>query len=54
VVESRGGIYIKKTNNDAELSNSASNRTANVTDNYTALDLNTSEGKINFTSEYIN
>lgn len=50
VIESRGGLYIKKVNNDAELSNSIANRTAKVTEDYTALDLNTTEGKINFTS----
>jgi hypothetical protein len=52
VVESRGGIYIKKNNNDAELSNSSNNRIARLDDNFTALDLNTREGRINFTSSY--
>ncbi len=50
MIESRGGLYIKKVNNDTELSNSTANRTAKVTEDYTALDLNTTEGKINFTS----
>lgn len=50
VIESRGGLFIKKVNEDAELSNSVSNRKAKVDDDYTSLDLNTREGKVNFIS----
>jgi Chaperone of endosialidase len=49
-IESRGGLYIKKFNNDAEDSNTPNNRTANLTEDYTSLDLNTTEGKVNFRS----
>lgn len=51
VIESRGGLFIKKINNNTELSNSDSNRKTTLDRNFTSLDLATRSGTVDFKSE---
>ncbi len=52
--ESRGGLIIRRDNDDGLASNQGTNKQTRLLDDFTELDLNTQEWKVRFVSQYDN